>query len=152
MELLASKDNQDIWFVEVRDLNKIDLSFSSEPLVCIIISNINVPAPAMKAVAKHLIAAGCRYGVCFGRECEEWETALDHAYLETDPNYSPPAETMVMTTAHKNDPLEDVIYFAIYLTQFSDIEFSKYIFLSIGHKDGLKEEITKEICELWEIR
>jgi len=125
MELIVSKDNKEVWFWEIENSYKFDVSFHSEPFVCAIISNAEVPVQTMKDIAKHLIATGCRYGVCFGQKCEVWEEALDHAYLETDPNYSPPAETLVLTTSHKNDSFEEFMYVAFHLTRFSDLNFKK---------------------------
>ena len=71
------------------------------------------------------------------------------AYISSDENYDPPDETMVMTSWHDNETVNDIMFFGLNNTNFDYHDFKKYLVLFIGTKEGLKEEIEKAIKKEW---
>jgi hypothetical protein len=41
-------------------------------------------------LSRQLVATGCRYAVCAGLKCSEWDSSIDLAYLETYAELDPP--------------------------------------------------------------
>lgn len=72
----------------------------------------------IEAVAARLLDAGCVYAVCWGPDCERVHDAFDAADLARRPN-----GPWAMTTWHRNDPLSEAIWFAMF-TAWPDDAFA----------------------------
>ena len=119
-------------------------------LVCV--ADATVTSDERARVSAEIVAAKCRYSVCWGYDCSSWDTAIDCAYIETDENFSPPDETFVMTTWHDDEPIEDVIDFWWMNTWFDDYESIKLAILIIGEQADLLtklQAITSELAQHW---
>jgi hypothetical protein len=93
-------------------------------------------------ISRQLVAAGCRYAVCAGLKCSDWDDSIDYAYLETDRNFDPPDETFVMTTWHERDSVAEVLEFALTWTNFDDHTFEHLLVLVLGEDARLEAEIA----------
>ncbi len=103
-------------------------------------------------VSTEIIAAKCRYAVCWGHKCSAWDTAIDLAYIETDETFSLPDETFVMTTWHEDESVEDAIDFWWMNTWFGDYESTRFAVLVIGaDTDWFTkiQAITSELARHW---
>ena len=100
-------------------------------------------------ISNDLIEANCRFAVCAGSDCSNRDDSIDMAYISSDENYDPPDETMVMTSWHDNETVNDIMFFGLNITNFDYHDFKKYVVLFIGTKEGLKEEIEKAIKKEW---
>lgn len=103
-------------------------------------------------VSAEIVAAKCRYAVCWGYDCSSWDTAIDCAYIETDENFSPPDENFVMTTWHDDAPVEDAIDFWWMNTSFDDYKSNRFAVLIIGETADLLtkiQAITSELARHW---
>ena len=119
-------------------------------LVCV--ADATVTSDERARVSAEIIAAKCRYAVCWGYDCSSWDTAIDCAYIETDENFSPPDETFVMTTWHDDEPIEDAIDFWWMNTWFDNYESIKLAILIIGEQADLLtklQAITSELAQHW---
>ena len=115
-------------------------------LVCV--ADASVTDGERAKVSTEIIAAKCRYAVCWGYECSAWDTAIDWAYIETDENFSPPDETFVMTTWHEDESVEDAIDFWWMNTWFDDYESTRLAVLVIGGDSDLFTQIQAITFEL----
>ena len=78
------------------------------------------------------VRQGCRYAVCAGHGCSSWDDSIDYAYLESDPQYSTPDETFVMTSWHEAEPIEDIASFLVMCTSFDDYEAKAFVVVCLG--------------------
>ncbi len=118
-------------------------------LVCV--ADATVTSAERASVSAEIVAAKCRYAVCWGYDCSSWDTAIDCACIQTDENFSPPDETFVMTTWH-DESVEDAIDFWWMNTCFDDYESTKFAALIIGEDIDLLtkvQAITSELARHW---
>ena len=119
-------------------------------LVCVHDDSITVDE--RRALSREIVAARCRYAVCWGHECSAWDTAIDLAYIETDENFDPPDETLVMTTWHEDEPIEDTIEFWWMNTCFNDYESERFAVLIVGDDPEMMSKIrsiANEMAKHW---
>jgi hypothetical protein len=69
-------------------------------------------------VAKALVDAGASFVCAWGTDCEAWEWDVDGADIERNGENS---NSVVMTTAHANEALEDALLFFKFCTFISDV-------------------------------
>ena len=53
-----------------------------------------------------------------------------------------------MTTWHTDDTVEEVLHYGLFMTEFDERNFQKYVILQLGQNDVLKKEIFKSIAHL----
>ena len=112
------------------------------PFACLLYSNQEkASSDEIESVANWLVNSGCRYVVCAGVKCEEWHDTIDTADTIRDPN----TQNLIMTTWHKNETVEDVVWFWLNLTDFENIAFENYLALLIGNSKTIKEKIQQAI-------
>lgn len=66
-------------------------------------------ADHVRGVAERLLGAGCVYAVCWGPDCERVHDIFDEVDLARRPD-----GPWAMTTWHTDQPLSEVIWFALY--------------------------------------
>jgi hypothetical protein len=71
-----------------------------------------VPETWMWDTARWLVASGCRYVLAWGRDCEAWREAVDDAAEEAADYEDIPDERRVLATAHEDDDVDEVFWFA----------------------------------------
>ncbi len=85
-------------------------------------------------IARELLAAGCRYAVCGGENCEAWHDAVDEvfvaAHLEDPDDVQDTA--FVMTSWHEGESPDDVAFFFVLNTNFDAHDFRRYLVLHVG--------------------
>jgi hypothetical protein len=59
-----------------------------------------------------IVASGCRYLLAWGRECETWREGVEDAALEAVDYEDVEPEQSVLTSAHEDEELDDVFWFA----------------------------------------
>jgi hypothetical protein len=146
MELLATKDQKEIWLLELDKPYNLASAFNDMEYVCILFNNDpDISNEDQNRISDQLVRSGCKYAVCAGFNCSSWDDSVDLAYLATDENYDPPDETFVMTSWHENESAEEIIFFGLNGTNFDDHYFNKYLVLFVGHKKDLKNEVESAI-------
>ncbi len=98
--------------------------------------------PARKhRVCAALIASGCRYVVCGGRESVAWEEAVDEAFVAQDLSETEFQDRLVMTSSHEREPMREVVFFFTIFTNLGPHNYKRYLVLMIGDdariQDGL---------------
>lgn len=99
-------------------------------------------------LSAEIVAAKCRYAVCWGLGCSAWDTTIDWAYLETDKDFNPPDNTFIMTSWHDDERIEDAIEFWWLNTSFDDFLPTKFGILVVGAAPELAAKIQRITCDL----
>jgi hypothetical protein len=82
------------------------------PFFTILLVEDEVHETWMWEACRWLVAAGCRYALAWGRDCEAWKDAIDDAALEAADYEDLPAERTVIATSHEDEELDEVFWFA----------------------------------------
>ena len=90
----------------------------------------------MYQISLSLVEAGCRFAVCSGIECSIWDDAIDYAAMEIFPDTEHGEGTLVMTSWHENENLEEIANFVTHCTGFEEFVPNHYLVVSIGGNSG----------------
>lgn len=75
---------------------------------------------------------GCLYFLAWGEDCEEWHDAVDRANINAFENREIPDECFVMTTWHKDEPLEEVFWDLKFCAFHSDVELAQALIVHVS--------------------
>jgi len=89
------------------------------------------------------VAAGCRYAMGYGLNAGSWDTAVDVAFIHSDPNFHPPDDRFVMTTWHDDDTPEDVASWLIWNTSFDFFVPHNFLILNIGSAGRISAQVAE---------
>jgi hypothetical protein len=78
----------------------------------VVVVEADVHETVMWDVSRWLIASGCLYALAWGKDSEQWREAIEDAALEAVNYEDMPEERRVQVTAHEDDDLEEVFWFA----------------------------------------
>jgi hypothetical protein len=78
----------------------------------VLVIEAEVAEMTMWETSRALIASGCLYALAWGDQCEAWREALEDAALEASDYDDVPEERQVITTAHEDEDLSEVFWFA----------------------------------------
>lgn len=82
------------------------------PFQAIVLVEDDVTETWMWEAARWLVASGSRYVLAWGRDCEAWREAIDDAAEEAADYEDVPDERRVLATAHEDEDLDEVFWFA----------------------------------------
>lgn len=143
MKRVGRSSDKEIWLDIPERPYHVTAPVAGKPFVCaLFIADSDISNSEQMNLSRQLVAAGCRYAVCAGLNCGAWDDSIDIAYLETDPDFDPPDETMVMTTWHEGEPVADVLAFAQEWTNFDNNVFEHLLVLVLGDDRRLRTEIA----------
>ena len=132
--------NRDLYVLDAREPSEIPstLSMKGRYFVALIAWDAsNVPDPIVDTLARRLLAAGCVYVCCWGPGCSQVHDLFDEADIERAPN-----GPYLMSTWHKDEPLSEAIWFALFNAYPDDAFFSdcqSAIGISIGSSEWAGE-------------
>ena len=87
----------------------------SSPFVLFVASNAAGLSPnVIGELADSLVKQGAAYAVCWGPNCQLVEDVFDWAWIGYEQFYHFPQDTVLMTTSHPNDSLEQALGFALH--------------------------------------
>jgi hypothetical protein len=139
MQEIATSDGRTFWLLQQPEPVPPAVAFDGRSFACLIWdSGGERTVDQRHLVVSALIEAGCHYFVCGGDDPLAWEQAADDAFVMTTLGASEAevAARMVMTTAHKRESEEDVVFFFTYCTNFASHSFSDFLVLTIGSDSG----------------
>ena len=88
----------------------------------------------LRTAATAVLKKGARYACCWGPAAERAHTAFDLASADLDLN----AKTVIMTTAHEDEPLEEAVWFAThaaYPAPGYEDAFDVVVCASVAHEE-----------------
>ena len=83
-----------------------------KPYKCIVLIEEEIDVEWQKKVSDWLVKSGCRYMMTWGLRCSSWDDSVDIACLEAFNYQDTSEESLVVTTWHEDETLEDVFWFA----------------------------------------
>ena len=150
MELLATKGGREVWLRHIDRPLVFERPFSERHYVAIVFNDdASISDGERHYLTQAMFATGCRYGVFAGHQCEDWEWALDTACIESALETKPSDDEFTMTTSHKNESVEDVIFFGLNNTSFDSHDFERILILFVGTRSGLRDEVEAAIRSVW---
>ena len=78
----------------------------------VLVVEADVAEMTMWEISRALVASGCVYALAWGKQCEAWREAVEDASLEASDYEDVPDEQLVVTTAHEDEELGEVFWFA----------------------------------------
>lgn len=147
MKRIARKEGKDVWLDVPARPYRVAPPVAGKVFVCaLFVADPSITDAEQMDISRQIVAAGCRYAVCAGLKCSEWDNSIDLAYLETNPNFDPPDETFVMTTWHEHDSVAEVLEFALTWTNFDDHTFEHVLVLVLGEDARLQADIAAALA------
>lgn len=127
MELIAKYQKKEVWLYNYVQDDDLSVDFGNSPFVCMLWNNReDFVSPAL---IEQLLKQNCKYFVAGGENCEEWHDCADEVQIDEH----------VVTTWHKGQSLEEVVYFALNSTDFGNYEFDRFLFVQVGKKFSMDE-------------
>ena len=120
-----------------------ELPTLSSAYVCLIWATCQTSLGLKWELASRLITSGCRYIVSGGAECEIWHDVSDEAYvyLTLDESFNLTEETLVVTSWHEDETIEEVTWFMTHLTGFDERKFDTYLIVQVGQDAQVEREL-----------
>jgi hypothetical protein len=88
---------------------------AAEPFRAVVVVDQAVEAYQRDAICRWLVETGCRYMMAWGENCADWATATEQANrAKLADEEDIPSEQLAIATAHENEALKDVFWFAKY--------------------------------------
>lgn len=86
--------------------------------------------------------------LAWGIDAKNWDDSVDHAFIASDPNFTPPNERHLMTTWHDNESIYELIWFACNYTNFDTHEFRDYMMIMVGENPAIESELITAIQDM----
>lgn len=102
------------------------------PFLAIVLVEDEVSESWMWDACRWLVASGCRYALAWGRDCEAWRDAIDDAALEAFDYDEVPPDQAVLTTAHEDEDIDDVFWFARHRAAHPELPLNAALILHIA--------------------
>ncbi len=116
------------------------------PFIAVVIIETPVSVNWQTKASKWLVDQGCLFMLAWGLECSSWDDSVDIANLEDFDYGDVPDDRFVMTTWHENEPLTDVIEFAVRSAWHDTQDLENFIFFHISD-NCRQDEFTKLYAE-----
>jgi hypothetical protein len=131
MHLLSNGRKGRVWIGRTtRPYAFVSPCAGSEFALLLVIGDEAVSPEEQEQLSETIVREGCRYAVCFGRDCSSWDDSIDMVgVMDSVHGRSGP---LVMTTWHEEEPLEDVIEFFASSSRFDDWVPSHFVVLLVG--------------------
>jgi hypothetical protein len=147
MKRIARKEEKEVWLDVPARPYRVAAPVEGKNFVCaLFVADPSISDAERMDLSRQVVATGCRYAVCAGLNCSEWDSSIDLAYLETYAELDPPDATFVMTTWHKDESVADVLEFALMNTDFDDNRFAHVLVLVLGEDPRLQSEIAAALA------
>jgi hypothetical protein len=145
MQQIATDDRRAFFLQAMEPGDDLPPPFGDQPYAALVWATRPTSDVQKQRIAHALIASGCRYVVCGGAQSEAWEEAADDAYLTQDDLPDPvPQDRMVMTSSHRGEPPDEVVFFLANNTRLHH-EFSRYLVLLVGPDGPVHERLTEAV-------
>lgn len=82
------------------------------PFKVIVIADNSIDEMWIWDASRWLVESGCRYMMAWGNECDSWAESVAEATSEAFNYEDIPEESQVISTAHEDDPLDEVFWFS----------------------------------------
>jgi hypothetical protein len=147
MEQIASDGRRAFFLRVMAPGEELGSPFDGESYPVLVWATKPTKTPQKQRLCAALIASGCRYVVCGGRESAAWEEAADEAFAAQDLTDAEFRERMVMTSSLVGYPPDEAAFDLIHTTNFGEHDFTRYLVLMIGDDPRVREHLVASIRE-----
>lgn len=142
MEKIAADSEREFYLRVMQLDDTLGDPFDGELYAVLLWATRTTTAARKHRVCAALIASGCRYVVCGGRESVAWEDAADEAFLAQDLPEADIDENLVMTTSHERESMDDVAFFFTRCTNFGPHDFTRFLVLMMGDNPDIRADLV----------
>jgi hypothetical protein len=145
MVLIARTSTRSYYLTRLKTPSRILEAFGGAAFPCLVWdANTERTTEQRHVMVASLMDAGCRYFVCGGPGCADWEEEADEAFVMATLDVPEPERDarFVMTSAHRGESVDDVAFFFVCNTNFDAHAFERFLVLVIG----ADEEATERLC------
>jgi len=143
MERIASDDRRSCFLREMAPGEALGEPFGDETYPVLLWAAADTTVEQKAELSAALIASGCRYVVCGGREAQAWEDAVDEAFIATVQTINDINERMVMTAAPEGASPEDLVFYLVHGSRFGAHDFTRRLVLLLGDDPGARAELIR---------
>ena len=111
------------------------------------VSDQSITNYEQNSLSEQFVSQGCRYAVCSGYQCSTWDDSIDWAALEKS-NFEDNDNQFVMTTWHKDQSIDDIVFFFIRNTNYDTFTPTNFCVVILGKDDITKYRIANAIKSL----
>ena len=129
-------------YIQIQNKQRLPDVSHLKPFRAIVVIEEEVSSDWQYQTSRWLVNSGCFYMMAWGKDCSSWDDSVDFASAEINNYEEIPDESLVMTTWHKNDSIEEVIWFANHCAFHGDVEIEHSLILHISPQSR-KDEILE---------
>ena len=151
METVAEHLGKTYRSVAVRQSDNLESIFTGFAFPCLIWDHgSRLSSEERFEFVKKLLAAGCRYFVCGGAECELWHDIVDEEWVSQHFDDPPDVQAAahVMTTWHEGESPDDVAFFFVMNTNFDNYDFKEFLIVHSGGSEPDVERVNAAVRQL----
>jgi hypothetical protein len=104
----------------------------SAPFLAIVIADEEVAQMWQWEASRWLVEAGCRVLLAWGKDADAWAEAVQEAGQEAFDYEDIPQEQLVVATAHEDDDLDEVFWFARHRAAHPACTLNKTLILHVA--------------------
>jgi len=108
----------------------------TSPFLAIVIAEEEVSQMWQWEASRWLVESGCRVLLAWGKDAEAWSEAVQDASQEAFNYEEIPQEHVVVTTAHEDEELEEVFWFARHRAAHPACTLSRTLILHLAASPG----------------
>ena len=135
-----------IKYIHLAPENELPVLEGVSPFKAIVMIEAEVPEMTRWDVRRWLVESGCKYALVWGPQCEVWRESIDDASLEATDYEDVPDDEQVMATAHEDDDVSEVFWFAKHRAAHPALELHETLILHIADAPR-REEIETEFAD-----
>jgi hypothetical protein len=109
----------------------------------VVMVEAEVPEMTQWDLSRWLVSSGCKYALVWGGRCEAWRESIDDASLEANDYEDVPDAQQVLATAHEDEDLSEVFWFAKHRAAHPALDLNETLILHIAEAPR-REEIEAE--------
>jgi hypothetical protein len=116
-----------------------------QPFKTILLAEAAAGEDWQAACSAWLVGSGCRYCMAWGIDSNAWEDAVDFASLDAAHFAKVDDEQFVVTTAHQDESVEDVFWFAKHGAEHPALKLNNTLLLHIAPQP--RPELVQEYAK-----
>lgn len=137
MEQILAAKGREAWATSLERPYDFESPFGGlEFAMLLVVHDTTIRSEEQRHLSDQFVGQGCRYAVCAGHRCSSWDDSIDMAHLATDPNFEFRESTVVMTTWHEEESIEEVAEFFAYWARWDGFEPERFLVVVLGGDDA----------------
>jgi len=123
-------------YIQIQQGSELPEIASMAPFRVVVVIEEVVSAEWQSIVSEWLVKSGCLYMMAWGNKCSSWDDSVDYANLSEFKYQEIPANKLVITTWHENEPLKEVFWFSKNNANHSEVKIKNTLVLHISNSNN----------------